>query len=522
MIFKMKNSVYIISFFLALIVISCQPEPLPPNFEDVENRTAYDYMMENEEDFSSFLAILEKGGIAKTLSAYNPDGIGYTLFLPDNDAVNNFIDSNSRFSSLNDILNDQEFANAFSRYHVVNMEINTNEFPFGAFSEPTLSGDFLTVSFVIETDTSYYRINNSASVTKSNIEVSNGYIHQIETALMPITFTSYEWLEQHPEYSIFKEAVDLTGLQSVIDFNLKEMEELQPVTILAEPDSIFEKGGINSVEDLIAEISPANDDYTSETNPLYNFVAYHFLRGRFFIDNFVDVSTNYTTYSEIPLNINGNGLDVAINKGKQVFDTIVSQGDTTFVDFIKFKYDASNVLTQTGAIHFIDRIMYQQTPSRAIRTFQFYEEPLFDEYRQEGGAFLIESENSLQYINWSGADLFFVDLGDEESSAWDADYLEIDGDFTLSYTIPKIIQGKYTVYLGAEAFNAENALIEVFVDNKKVGSLIDLSTGGTSDNPFQQIELGTIDFTRYSEHVVEIRPLIPGRFLWDYIRFEPF
>jgi uncharacterized surface protein with fasciclin (FAS1) repeats len=518
----MKKTVYIISFFLALIIISCQPEPLAPNFEDVEDRTAYDYMMENEEEFSSFIAILEKGGIAKTMSAYNPDGIGYTLFLPDNNAVNHFIDNNPAYSSLNDILNDQEFVDAFSRYHVVNMEINSNEFPFGAFSEPTLSGDFLTVSFVIETDTSYYKINNSAAVTKSNIEVSNGYIHLIESALTPITFTSYEWLGSHPEYSIFKEAVDRTGLQEIIDINLKEFENQQPVTILAEPDSIFNKDGIYSVDDLIAEISPDNDDYTNESNPLYNFVSYHFLNGRFFIDDFVDVSTNYTTYSDIPLNINGNGLDIAINKGKQVFDTIVVQSDTTFIDFIKFKYDASNVLTQTGAIHFIDRVMRQQTPSRAIRTFEFYEEPLFDEYRQEGGTFIIEGEEALQTIQWTGADLFFVDLGEEESSAWGADYLEIDGDFTISYTIPKIIQGRYTVLIGAEAFNAENALIEVFIDNKKVGSLVDLSTGGTSDNPFQQIELGTIDFTRYSEHVVEIRPLIPGRFLWDYIRFEPF
>ncbi|MFW5774174.1 MAG: fasciclin domain-containing protein, partial [Tangfeifania sp.] len=300
----MKKIVYTISFFLAIIIISCQPEPLAPNFEDVEDRTAYDYMMENEDDFSSFIAILEKGRLAKTLSAYNPDGIGYTLFLPNNDAVKNFIDNSSQFSSLDDVLNDQEFASAFSRYHVVNTKVNTNEFPFGAFSEPTLSEDFLTVSFIIETDTSFYKINNSAAVTKSNIEVSNGYIHQIETALSPVTFTSYEWLEQHPEYSIFKEAIDLTGLQPVIDFNLKEMEDQQPVTVLAEPDSIFYKAGINSISDLIAEISPEDDNYTNESNPLYNFVSYHFLRGRFFIDDFVDVSTNYTTFSEIPLNIN--------------------------------------------------------------------------------------------------------------------------------------------------------------------------------------------------------------------------
>ena len=55
------------------------------------------------------------------------------------------------------------------------MGINSNDFPFGALPAYTLSDDFLTVSFVIETDTSYYKINNQAPVIKPNIELSNGY-----------------------------------------------------------------------------------------------------------------------------------------------------------------------------------------------------------------------------------------------------------------------------------------------------------------------------------------------------------
>jgi len=51
--------------------------------------------------------------------------------------------------------------------------------------------------------------------------------------------------------------------------------------------------------------------------------------------------------------------------------------------------------------------------------------------------------------------------------------------------------------------------------------LVDLSQGGSANSPFQKIELGTIDFIKYESHKVEVIPLIPGRFLWDYIRFEP-
>jgi hypothetical protein len=98
----------------------------------------------------------------------------------------------------------------------------------------------------------------------------------------------------------------------------------------------------------------------------------------------------------------------------------------------------------------------------------------------------------------------------------------MNGDFKISYVIPKIVQGKYKVFLGAEKFNSANALVEVYIDGKKVSPLIDLSQGGSANYPFQKIELGTIDFKKYESHKVEVIPLIPGRFLWDYIRFEPF
>ncbi|MCF6358123.1 MAG: fasciclin domain-containing protein [Draconibacterium sp.] len=518
----MKNIVYIFSLLLIVVFNSCKEPERIAGFEDAEEFSMYYYMLADEDKkFSDFMSILEVGGIDKTLSAYNPDGTDYTLFLPDNDAIKKFIDASDEFSSVKDMLDNKEYCEVFSRYHVVNMGIHTQDFPFGAFPEPTLSDDYLTVSFVIETDTSYYKINNQAAVTLPNIEVSNGFIHQIEIALEPITFTSFEWLEQKSDFSIFKEAIDLTGLQALVDFNVKEDVERQPVTMLVEPDVIYQENGVNSVDDLADLISPDDNDYTNLKNPLNNFIRYHILTGGLFIDDFEEKATNYATFSEIPLNINGVGLDILINKGKQVFDTIIYEGDTTFVDYIGFLYDESNVISQSGALHFIDRIMTQQTPSRAIKTYEFWEEPLFNEYRLNPGTYLIEDENSLQYIKWSGADLFFVDLGDQESSAWSNDYIQIDGDFIISYEIPKIIQGKYDVFLGAHAYDTNNALVEVFIDGKKVSGLVDLSKGGSANYPFQRIEIGAIDFKRYSTHLVEIKTLIPGRLLWDYIRFEP-
>lgn len=517
----LKKIILILIIPVIFIFQACQEPERVAGFEDVEQSSIYDYIVDHEEQFSSFLQILVKGGIDKTLSAYNPDNNGYTLFLPDNSAIDQFISSTDQFSSLNDLLNDSGYVAAFSRYHVVNLGIRSNDFPFGAFPEPTLSEDFLTVSFVVEPDTSYYRINNQASVIFPNIELSNGYIHLIQTALIPITYTSFEWLEQNPAFSIFREAVELTGLREKIDYNLKEEESLIPVTLLIESDAIYQENGIYSASDLAILISPGDDNYQDLTNPFYNFVAYHILSRGLFLDDFEGEATNYNTLSDIPLNINGVGIDLAINKGKQVFDTIVNGKDTTIIDFIGFYYDESNVLTQTGAVHFIDRVMTQQSPSRSIQNFQFLEEPYIQELSRVAGTYLIEDPDALLFIEWSGADLYYIEKRNESISAWGNDYLEINGDFIISYITPKIIQGSYEVFLRAEAYNGKNALIEVFIDGKKASGLIDLTKGGTSNQSFQNILLGPIDFTLYESHKIEIKPLIPGRFLLDAVRFEP-
>ena len=114
-----------------------------------------------------------------------------------------------------------------------------------------------------------------------------------------------------------------------------------------------------------------------------------------------------------------------------------------------------------------------------------------------------------------------ADVAGVSSIAWSNDYIEITGDFIISYTIPALVQGNYTVFLQADAFNTTNALIEVYIDGTKLGRLVDLTAGGSSASPFIPIQLGTIEFLSYEKHTIQVRSLIPGRFCWDYIQFQP-
>ena len=96
----------------------------------------------------------------------------------------------------------------------------------------------------------------------------------------------------------------------------------RPFTLLIEHDSVFNKRGIYSVagsgkydQSRIIRI------IQMPQIPCIILLLYHLLTESRFLDDFVGVNTNYTTYSEIPLNINGAGLDILINQGKEVFDT---------------------------------------------------------------------------------------------------------------------------------------------------------------------------------------------------------
>lgn len=507
---------------LLFSIRSCDPKDVEAGFEDLIGISIYNYIVENDSAYSSFLSILEGGGIDLTLSAYNPDGSGYTLFLPDNEAIDDFIEESEQFSSLEDLIANTEFVQAFSRYHVVNLAINSDNFPFGAFPEYTLSGDILTVSFVIEEDTSYYKINNQAPVFELNIELSNGYIHKISRALEPITSTTYGWMELHEGYSIFQAAVDATGLTEVFDLNARLEDADDPFTLLMEHDTVFEARGINNFEELAAWISPDDDDYSDPQNLLYGFVTYHMIEQSNFLDDFADFSSNYTTYSEIPVNINGLGLDILVNPGKEIFDTIIVGIDTTIIDYVGFNYDNSNVLTQSGAIHFIDQVLRQVAPNTATQTYEFWDEPLFNEYRQTPGVYLVEDTASLYHFTWYGADLSFVETGDPEHPAWGGDYILMDGDFIIKYEVPKLVKGIYTVDMRVDNVAGTNALVEVYIDGKKVGGLFDLSTGGNTSYPFAWVEIGTINFVKYESHTFEVRSLIPGTFSWDVLRFSPY
>ncbi|HOO84469.1 MAG TPA: fasciclin domain-containing protein [Prolixibacteraceae bacterium] len=527
----MKN--YTLLIILSLFVMfnySCKQDVPEAGFEDMIRQTILDYIDENDSLYSNFKKIIVAGELDMTLGAYNPNGNNYTMFLPTNEAVDDFIANSSRFNSLDDLLNDKEYVSAMARYHVVNMGLLTNDFPFGALPELNLSGQYLTIGIESVSDSSYYKVNNFAPVVEGNIEVSNGYVHIISKALSPLTYNTYQWLEQNPAYSIFYEAVKQTGFDQVLSRIIyRDSVGLNPVTLFVEPDTVYHRYNIFSFDDLVEFIDPYDNNYTDPINELNKFVGYHITEGSTFLSNYEGSTSNFNSFGPYPIEVNGMGEELLINSRKIIKDTTVvfsevkNAYDTVFTYLeIMFLYDQSNILTLSGAVHSVNEVLTVQRAGARDVSFEFFEEPIFSSYREKSGEYLIEERELLSVISWTGGDdrLLFVKNDVESEQSWNKDYLQIDGDFSISYQLPRIVAGKYNLILRAHAYGSQNALVEVFFDGVKIGGLVDLKTIGNQNWPYSDINLGELTLLEYESHVITVRSLISGTFKWDVVRFE--
>lgn len=514
-----------------LLIQTC--EEVSTKFETEDNYIPITtYLSDNQEEFSYYIQVMEAAGLTDALSAYNPNGEDYTLFLPTDIAFDRFFEESEDYNSIEDLLADEEIVHALARYHVVNQMVFSNDFPLGALPDTCLTGDYLTIAYIEGVDSTYYKVNNYAEVEREDLIMTNGIIHVIDRVLEPITFSGFDWLRENEDYSIIADLFELTGLKDTLAaFLINENGELEKngYSLLVEADSIFEKSDITSVQDLVDLYSDGNPDYKDQNNGLWQFAAYHIMAEAVFLadlkldENGNPKPFNYNTYASLPVQII-SGLKITLNNGVEVFDSI-PRGDTwEYIDYLEIKVNESNIQTQNGPIHVIDRVMELFRPGRTQRTFEFYEEPVIQSIRNDPREYVYKSKDLEKFtiLSWEGVDEFrWTKSSSSQERASNRDYIEVDGDFSVSYDIPQILPGRYGLQIRANSAYNDNATIQVFLDGKQIGGNVNLTTGGASgNNPYRLINLGIVELGEYKVHNITVKSLIPGLFIWDYIRFE--
>ena len=282
--------------------------------------TIASFLEENEEIYSSFIDILDRGGRLNLMKAYGQ----YTCFAPTNDAIARYLyeqDSIYRASLVDDNPNDivwtgvtspelselsDSMCKVISQTHLLPAVYLTTDMEGDIIPTMNMNDRYLSLSYdVDENNLNVLLINGTGEIIAKDEEVENGVVHTIARVLTPSTNTVPAQMLEHDYFHIFGEALEMTGydeqLQLYKDESYTEGDLKAPgiykdsplcpypenryygFTAFIETDQVFQENGINNFDDLVEKCkewypnADPNAPYTSKDNPVNQFIGYHLI-----------------------------------------------------------------------------------------------------------------------------------------------------------------------------------------------------------------------------------------------------
>ena len=154
----MKRIFYILA--LAMSILACTDEIDKSNRFTFTGETLKDYLLNRSENFSNFIILTQRAGLFSLLNTYGQ----YTLFLPDNAAVEKYVyEQDSIYHATKDTeypvwtgitspffedLSDS-MANVIARNHLVDAKCMTAEMGEGALSVRNFNRRLLGINYIV-------------------------------------------------------------------------------------------------------------------------------------------------------------------------------------------------------------------------------------------------------------------------------------------------------------------------------------------------------------------------------------
>ena len=191
---------------------SCSDEPDAESYYTFTGKMMSEYLQSNE-NFSQFATIVQRAGLMDQLSAYGH----YTCFLPNNDAVNAYLQKYN-MSSIDDLSDSQ--CDTIARTHLIPEIFSVSDMADGMLATQNMIKRNVQVEHKSDAN------NNSVVVVNSNStiyfehqddSVENGIVHQIDVVLENSTKTVGSLIMQNDQVSIFADAIHETGLDERMD-----------------------------------------------------------------------------------------------------------------------------------------------------------------------------------------------------------------------------------------------------------------------------------------------------------------
>lgn len=368
---KFKSATAVVAIgFAGCFFGGCTEDIDQSNRYTFTGETITDYLENRPELYANFCYILDKasigkaasGSLLKTLTTYG----SYTCFAPTNEAVlqhieeeyNKYMESLAAYERGEIEEKDIEYtgiespdlyqlsdsmATVIAKNHIIEAAYFTTDIKSdGAFPKNNINNRFTSVSFTNdENGNVMILINGNAKITQSDIEAENGIIHTVDKVVSPSNRLVCDHLAKYAEFSIHADAISKTGLDEALriyeidpDYDPFKKSPVpmstaairgqnapypetfyQKYTILAVPNSTYQKEGIKGFDDLVtfAEIwygTEAQGEYTNPENALYKLISYHIIDrqllyngsapGGFVIDGYVEKNEGYKSDENLP------------------------------------------------------------------------------------------------------------------------------------------------------------------------------------------------------------------------------
>ena len=496
-----NSKISLILFKLGLLSIMalgftfCIEKPLLWKVSSTD-QVARDYINSHEE-FSEFAKLVKMNELGPLLGIRGP----YTIMLPNNDAMFAFYKENGK-NSLEEF--DMAFLNVLVRNHLITNEISVGDVGLGAIRDTNAIGDYLVTEF----QGSDIILNKKSKIIDQDIRLANGYVHIIDRVIDPVTKDVYTMVAEDPSFKIFAEGLKITGIKDtlqIIYFPYGKQTARTRFTILAVPDSIYQRYGINNVNDLIKWTGANPDSVTYLNNPFYRYIEYHCLNGAHYLNTLVT-----TLY---PILSSDNNVSLTIDSDYKI------NYDTKTKKYTAFNIPFSNVPAKNGAIHAINDLLPVIEPEPTTLIFETTD--FFDfkqgDYFQKYYYKFSDGKNTFANIHWAGDYLQYHYKVAGSDALINSDCLQMIGWFSLSVTFPKVMKGKWEVSIYQPNWGDVTSC-SVYID----GEMQDTQyLGPRTGGPGGLQKIANVDFKTTSQHTVRLDNFFYGMIFWDYIQFKP-
>ncbi|CAD0002169.1 fasciclin domain-containing protein [Flavobacterium salmonis] len=527
--------------FLTLAFLNCTSEKINERTDETVNIT--DFLRQNDE-YSMFLEMLELTNYSSFMNTYGT----YTLFLPSNNAIKNYL-TDVGAAAVKDV--PLEDLKELVKLHILDQEVATTAFTDGKIATPSQQGQFIITGAANVGGISSITVNKTSRIMSSNVKVGNGIIHIIDKVLRVADKTLAQTIEADQSLSLFTEALKATGWYDKLNMPLTSTTVEGKttlsghLTVLTETNEVFKAAGINSLADLKAKYSHLNDPLNPEDS-LNLFVSYRVLPK---LQYLADLAVSPSLETKAPLEV----ISVKLATGKillneETFNGVLEKG-------IPVNRTGSDVTTSNGVVHTVEQNFFIKKRNPAPVYFDLGDQPEFRKLSavfRKPGNYVSLAKSLFTEVTWDGVDaLTYVCAAKGSSSyqdrAWKGDVIEIfrfrNGNTqNIAFKTPVIIKGKYKVWVSYRWKSAKNPTVRAYFDGVALPRLINFQEQGVNNidervlesqgykshidpftNRFNSRLCGVIDVQTTGRHTITFESLSnPGDTAWmDVVEFRP-